>query len=240
MNKTLVFDTGPLITLTLNNLLWAIKPLKNALKGEFKICPAVYQELIKKPLTTKKYKFEALQVLPFIMDETLEIFHNKELSKKADDLLELANKSFIAKDNYINVVHRGEMEAIATALETGAKTLVIDERTTRTLIENPYALSDHLSKKLHTNIEINRDNLSQLSKQINGINVIRSFELGFVAYELGILDRYVIKSEEKLKEIENIQNAVLEGVLWAIKLSGCSVAGEDIEKILKMKSLSHP
>lgn len=233
MNKKLVFDTGPLITLTLNNLLWIIKPLKEQLQGDFHICPAVFQELIKKPLTTKKYKFEALQVLPHIMDKTIEVHKDEKCKNKANELLELANSCFVAKDSYIKICHIGEMEAIATAIEIGAETLVIDERTTRTLIENPYSLSEHLSKKLHTNVQVQRDNLEKLTKEIGKLNVIRSFELGIAAFELGILDIYMLKQEEQLDEVDDIRGAVLEGVLWAIKLSGCSVAGEDIDKVLK-------
>ena len=235
MNKKIVFDTGPLITLTLNNLLWIIKPLKEQLGGEFHICPAVYQELIKKPLTTKKYKFEALQILPYIMDKTINMYKSEKCGQKAKELLDLANSCFIAKGNYIQAVHIGEMEAIATALEQDADTLAIDERTTRTLIENPYSLSDHFSKKLHTNVDVKRENLDKLNKEIGHLKVLRSFELGIAAYELGILDKYMVKKEEQLEEVQDIENSVLEGVLWAIKLSGCSVSGEDIDKVIKLE-----
>ncbi|MGM5481953.1 MAG: hypothetical protein ACQESF_00680 [Nanobdellota archaeon] len=235
MNKKLVFDTGPIITLTLNNLLWIIEPLKEHLKGEFYICPAVFEELIKKPLTTKKYKFEALQVLPYIYNKTIELKKEENCKKKTEEMLELANNCFSGKGNPIKIVHKGEIEAIATALETGAQTLVIDERTTRILIENPYSLSEHLSRKLHTNIEINRENLDKLTKEIKHLKVIRSFELGVASYELGILENYMLKKDEELEEVDNVDYSVLEGVLWAIKLSGCSVTREDIEQVLELE-----
>lgn len=234
-NKAIVFDTGPIISLTLNNLLWLLRPLKEKANGQFYICPSVYYELIQKPLKTKKYKFEALQILPFFMDGTLKMHVEKETRKKAKELLELANTSFIGKGSHINVVHMGEMEAIATALTLGSNTLVIDERTTRLLIENPYSLLDHLKKKLHTNIDVDRDKIERLKEEISHIKVIRSFELGIAAYELGLLDRYMLKEEEKLDEIDDIKSSVLEGVLWAIKLSGCSVTTEDIKKVLKLE-----
>ena len=55
--KSLVFDAGPIITLTMNNLLWLLNPLKNNFKGEFYLSAAVKEELIDRPLQTKKYKF---------------------------------------------------------------------------------------------------------------------------------------------------------------------------------------
>ena len=56
--KALVFDAGPIITLTMNNLLWLLEQLKSQFNGEFFICPAVRRELVDKPLQTKKYKFQ--------------------------------------------------------------------------------------------------------------------------------------------------------------------------------------
>jgi predicted nucleic acid-binding protein len=232
MNKTIVFDTGPIITLTLNNLLWILKPLKEKFNGNFVICPAVFHELIQKPLMTKKYKFEALQILPYIMDKTIILKEDKEIIKNAHDLIKLANNCFIAKQNPINIFHEGEMQAIATALLTNAKTIAIDERSTRLLIENPFLLQEHLQKKLHTNIQINHHNIHKIKKIIGDIKVIRSFELGFIAYKLDLLNKYLIKEEEKLKEIDDIRESVLEGMLWAIKLAGCSVKTEDIYKII--------
>ena len=62
--KSIVFDTGPIISLTLNNLLWIIEPLHDRFGGEFYITKAVYKELIDRPLSTKKYKFEARTLKP--------------------------------------------------------------------------------------------------------------------------------------------------------------------------------
>lgn len=124
----------------MNNLLWLLKPLKKKLGGEFYICPAVFYELIQRPLVTKKYKFEALQVLPFIFDETIKKVDGENITSKANELLNLANNCFYAKGNNIKIVYIGEMEAIATALVNNCNTLAIDERATRMLIEEPLSL----------------------------------------------------------------------------------------------------
>lgn len=233
--KGIVFDTGPVISLTLNNLLWLLDPLKKKFGGDFFICPGVYGELIKKPLTTKKFKFEALQILPYIVTDVLKLYKNEELSKITKELMHLANNSFLARGSPIKVVHLGEIEAIATAILTGAETLVIDERTTRTLIENPHAVSEHLQRKLHTHIDIDRDMLDKLKSRIEHIKVIRSFELVSIAYESGFLDRYMLESVESVPEVSNVKRAVLEGVLWAIKLSGCSVSRDEIYEVIDIE-----
>lgn len=233
--KGIVFDTGPVISMTLNNLLWLLDPLKKKFGGEFFICPGVYGELIKKPLTTKKFKFEALQILPYIVTDVLKLYKSQELEALTKELMHLANNSFIARGSPIKAVHLGEVQAIATALLTGSDTLVIDERTTRTLIENPHSLSEHLQRKLHTHIDIDREMLDKLSEKIGHIRVIRSFELVTIAYEMGCLDRYMLDAVEKVPEVSNVKRAVLEGVLWAIKLSGCSVSRDEIYEIIDVE-----
>jgi len=227
-----VFDTGPIISLTLNNILWVLEALRERFDGEFYITEGVYKELIEKPLSTKKYKFEALQILPLITKGILKLNKRQEIKDKAQELLDLANQSFVARDNNIGIVHQGEVEAIACAIIEGADTLVIDERTTRSLIESPELLERHFERKLHTNVDVNRDNLNRLCEQIKHIKVIRSFELASVAFEKGLLNMYDVKGEEEY--VPNIRRALLEGVLWGVKLNGCSVKREEIYEILDM------
>lgn len=229
--RSLVFDTGPFITLTLNNLLWTLEPLHDRFDGDFCITEAVYKELIERPLQTKKYKFEALQILPMITSGRIKLLKDQKIRQEAEGLLELANKCFKAHGNWIKIVHPGEMEVVAASLIYGADAVVIDERTTRDLIENPSLIEKRLQKKLHTDVTVVKDNLKRLKKQLKRLKVIRSFELVTVAFELGLLNRYILKEEEKV--IPNLRKAVLEGVLWAVKLSGCSVREDDIALVLK-------
>lgn len=228
--RTLVFDTGPLISLTLNNLLWIVESLHEKFDGDFYITPEVYKELIERPLATKKYKFEALQILPLITRGIIKVSQPDEYKDKTDKLLELANSCLTAKGNHIRIVHMGEVEAMACALHLGADTIVIDERTSRVLIESPALLKQQLERKLHTSVSVEEDNLKELSKELSGLKVIRSFELVTVAYELGLLNMFA--QEEERSVLPDIKKAVLEGVLWAVKLSGCSVKTDDIYSVL--------
>jgi predicted nucleic acid-binding protein len=228
--RSLVFDTGPIITLTLNNLIWLLEPLQKRFGGDFCITPKVYEELINKPLSTKKYKLEALQILPYISKGILKIRDKPEIHALAVELQELANSAFEVHGNRLKIVHLGEMEAIACAIAEGADTIVIDERTTRVLVESPMLLEKHLGRKLHAEVTVNNDKLQQLTSRINSLKVIRSFELAIVAHDLGLLDIYALDAEQA--HIPNIKRAVLEGVLWGVKLNGCSVRREDIYTVL--------
>ena len=55
-----------------------------------------------------------------------------------------------------------------------------------------------------------------------------------VAYELGLLDKYMFEQEEKT--VPNPRRALVEGVLWGIKLIGCSIGREELEDIVKIET----
>jgi hypothetical protein len=228
--RTIVFDTGPIISLTMNNLLWILKPLQEKFGGSFYITGSVYRELIEQPLGTKKYKFEALQILPYISDGTIKVADNQEIEKLADGLLEFANHSFSAEHSWIKIVHQADMEVLAAALLLNADAVVFDERTTRLLVEGPALLKDHLERKLHTNIYVDHNALDRASRELQSLKVIRSFELVSVAYELGLLENFIAKGEEHV--VRNLRKTLLEGALWAVKLSGCSVSTEEIDETM--------
>lgn len=233
MTKTIVFDTGPIISLTMNGLIHMIEPLQKKYGGDFIITNGVYSELIEKPLSTKKYKFEALQVLPYISGGVIKNVDSGEIRKKAQELFDAANSCFRAHGSWIKIVHIAEMEALSAAIIYGAEAIVIDERTTRTLIESPDLLKSILEKKLHTEISVNEANFRWLKGEIGSLPVLRSFELAAIAYELGLFDPLMLDEEKKI--VPNIRRAVLEGVLWALKLNGCSVKREDIYDLVELE-----
>jgi hypothetical protein len=230
--RSLVFDTGPVISLTLNNLLWILEPLKARFKGDFCITRKVYRELVEQPLETKKYKFEAMQILPLVASGTLRIVESDEIHDRASRLHDTANRCFSAEGSDIRIVHPADMETVAAALALGAEGVVFDERTTRMLIEDPSFLDEHLGRKLHTRVKVDRDSVGRLAKELRGLKVIRSFELVAVAFELCLLDKYIIPGEDKL--VSDLKSKLLEGALWSVKLSGCSVRTDEIDEAMRM------
>ena len=114
--KAVFFDTGPLISISTNNLLGLLVRLKQKYRGRFFITPYVKLEAVDHPLKTKKFKFEALQNLKLIEDGVLEVYDIAQLRNKAFQLLNLANNIFKAHDNPIKIVHFAEIEIIAAAI----------------------------------------------------------------------------------------------------------------------------
>ncbi|MFH0874853.1 MAG: hypothetical protein V1859_02860 [archaeon] len=228
--KKIVFDTGPLITFALNNLYFTLERLKEFYPGDFVITPSVVQEAIDKPLESKRFKLEALQLLKLVRGGIIVKEEYPELKDETNNLLMLANSIFKAQDNYIKIVHYGETESLCHALHVEAEALVIDEYVTRTIVENPMTLKKRLERKLHQHIEVEKSRLNEFNRITKKMKIIRSVELLTVAFELGLLDDYKLLPKNPGKNL-------LDAILWGAKLNGCSVSEEEIGRIIKAERL---
>ena len=120
----------------------------------------------------------------------------------------------------MHIVDRGEVEALALVLRVQAAAYVVDERTMRLLIENPYTLRRILERKLHIKVDINKKLLKEFSEIVKGVKVIRSTELLIIAYEKGLLNKFVTVGSTEID--------LLDGLLWGLKLRGCSISSDEI------------
>ncbi|MBI4447401.1 hypothetical protein HY643_00320 [Candidatus Woesearchaeota archaeon] len=230
--KALVFDTSSIISLATNNLLWILQPLKQKFGGEFAIPGEVKKEVVDVPLQTKKFKLEAIQVRMQIRDGIISLHRDAGLQSATNNVCMLANSIFRAKDRNMQIVHPGEVAVLVLAKKFDSAVCVIDERTIRVLVENPEKLAELLSSKLHTNITINRENLKKFQQEFGNLKIIRSVELGVMAYELGLLNNYI--REDPSREAKN---TLLSGLLWALKLKGCAISIEEIDEALVLEGL---
>ena len=221
--KALLFDSGPIISMTMNNLLWLLDPLKQRFGGKFLITKEVKNELIDKPLKIKRFAFEAVQIAKLIDNGILEIW--AEVAQRKEELLKLANKSFKTKGRWIRIVQDAEIEILALACGLGCN-VVIDERTVRLLIENPKSLSSLLERRLHSKVIMNSQNVERFLKEVASVQIIRSVELAAVAFEMGLFNHLVPK-------IKNGKNVLVDAVMWGMKLHGCAVTQAEINELKK-------
>jgi hypothetical protein len=96
--------------------------------------------------------------------------------------------------------------------------IVIDERTTRILIEKPVNLEELLSRKLHTKIKTVKKNFDYFKN----FQVIRTVELMYIAWKKGLVE---IKDGV----------SILDALLYALKSKGCAVSDDEIDEIKKLK-----
>ncbi len=219
--KYLIFDSGPLINFSMNGLLDILEKLKEKCKIEFLITKEVKKEIIDTPQNIKRFELGALRLKDLfergiIKHADLTTQEVDDLREIRENLMQLANSTFKTKKTELHLIDKGESAALALSVIMKRKikedsVLVIDERTTRMLCENPENLRKLLEKKLHTYVESNKKNYSFFSD----FKIIRSTELAYIAYK----KRFI-----KLKG-----ESVLEAILYGLKFNGCSISEEEIQ-----------
>jgi rRNA-processing protein FCF1 len=223
--KSLVFDSGPLISLAMNSMLNLIPKLQEKYGAPFYIPSAIVNELVETPSHSKRYAFESLAIKRLIKDGYLEVFNTEHFSEEIDLTLNLANSIFYIGQKNLVILNRGEIETIVIAKNISADAVVVDERTTRVLIENPFRLHRFLEKKFGYKITINKENLREFERHFSTLRIIRSVELALVSVDLGFLNSLI--------ELE-MKDKVVEAMLWALKMNGCAVSEMEIKKLVKL------
>ncbi|MEM4640934.1 MAG: hypothetical protein QXW65_00195 [Candidatus Pacearchaeota archaeon] len=217
--KALIFDSSAIISLALNDLLYTLEPLKKIFGGDFYLTKTIKEELIDKSLETNRFALEALMIKNLIDKGILTIYPDDSfLEKEKQKILEKANKTFKANNEFVRLIHEGEASCIALykILRAEKKAIVIDERTTRMLCEAPNNLHRLLEKKLHRKIEAHRENYNFFQN----INIIRSSELVLIALN------------KKIINFDAPKQKIIEAMLYALKFKGCSISNQEIEKII--------
>ncbi|HIH91804.1 TPA: hypothetical protein HA281_03310 [Candidatus Woesearchaeota archaeon] len=229
--KALVFDSGPIISLTLNGLLWMLRLLKQRFKGDFCITKAVYGEIISYPLHTKKFKLEAFQVLHLINEGVLKVVDSPAIAQRASSLMETANHTYSVGDHPLAMFHYAEMTVLAACVELKAEAAVVDEKMTRIVLENPGRIIRVLAKRMHHKPSMDGARLEALQAELRGLRIIRSSELATIAYELGMLRHYIpdpsVMPQPKAE--------LIDAILWGLKLNGCAISEKEIKQVVKIE-----
>ncbi len=222
--KYLIFDSGPIISLTMAGLLPVLEKLKKIFPGEFIITPQVKIEIIDKPLKIKKYKLEAIQVKDLlergIIKLSSDIVSDQRLESEVKKILKITNGVLrTTKDKEkIKIIHKGEASCLAFSnLCRQNSVIVIDERTTRILTESPEKLEKLMERKLHTPLELE----FSLIKDFKDFKFIRSTELIFLAYKKNLIS---MKKD----------NDLLDALLYGLKFKGAAISGVEIEEMKKL------
>ena len=223
--KALILDSGTLINLSMNGLLYILGELKKISNVKFLATKEVKYETVGRPLNIPRFELGALEIQSLFEQKIIE-FPNSlgiseiEIGKRTRDLLETANHSLQSKGQWINIVSEAEISCLALSsilMKKGIENLIaIDERTTRILGEEPERLENLMASKLHRRVLLVGENYKIFAK----FTFIRSTELVYVAYKKGLL---------KLKDPK-----ALEAALYATKFKGAAVSFEEINVLKKL------
>ncbi|MDH3353427.1 MAG: hypothetical protein OEL87_03190 [Nanoarchaeota archaeon] len=222
--KYLIFDAGPIISLTMNGMLPIVEKLKENFDGEFILTPHVKREVVDRPIKIKKFKLEAIRVQSMIdkgiFKMSSEIVPNQKLDKEIKRLSKITGGVLRTAQTgeKIKLIHDGEAACLAFSNLCGAENvIVIDERTTRMLTEAPNRLEEMMEKKLHTPLKAELSLLNELKR----FKFIRSAELLYIAYKKNLIP---IKKTKDL----------LDALLYGVKFKGTAITSQEIEEMKKM------
>ncbi len=217
-----VIDTGTMITLSGTCLMNVFKSFVKTNRIELLISSTVAQESVWKPITNKRFALSAARIKYAMSEQTIKTIPiTPEISTGMQRILQISNNIFFTSDGPLKIIQAGEAEALALAKVQGAKALFIDERTTRSLIENPQRLKQVLERRQEQPVTINEQNLNAIRNMFPNLKMFRSVDIIAYAYEQNLFDHEL--AHGKLE---------LEAALWAAKFAGCAVSEREIDEYL--------
>ncbi|MBU1120473.1 MAG: hypothetical protein ABIE23_05025 [archaeon] len=222
MNE-LVFDASSIISVSENCLMKVLKKLSFKAKSSFIIPEMVEVEVVERPLSIKRFELNALRVKKAIEEGWLEVYRDTEELKRMSERIEsITNNIFFKEGKPIHLIHAGEACSLALYKLLSASVLVIDERTTRDLLEKPERFRKRLERNYGKKVSFDSKKFSELNNLLGKIRIVRSSELMAEAFEHGLF-------KDELKE----DSKTLEAVLFALKFNGCAISFSEINSYLK-------
>jgi len=214
------FDSSTLISLAEAASLDILPALKDSFGGQLAITTTVKAETVDKAMVTDRFMYEGVRLRKMLEDGTLTLFGDGHVAELSEKISNLVNNTFFVGKKPLKIIHAGEVSILAISLQQNCEAIAIDERTMRLVIEDPNSLRQLLESKLHTKINVNKQNLLTWQAIFQKkLTVIRSTELAIAAWRKGLL----AGTDEK----------ALRGILWALKFAGCAISSDEINTYIK-------
>ncbi|MCR4335404.1 MAG: hypothetical protein NUV57_02600 [archaeon] len=220
--KNIVVDSSSLITMSSSCILKMMKHIAEKENIKFIIPKSVYYESVERPLEIKRFELNAVRIRSAVQEGYMEVAKTTPQIKKIMNELSTVTANLCSADGRkLRLINLGEAETLALMNETNSRILLIDERTTRMLIEEPENVMGFLEKRHKCKVTLNKGELENFRSFFNQIQVIRSVELIALAYDDGAFEQEIPKSKQ-----------ALEAALFAAKYAGCSVSASEIKEFL--------
>lgn len=221
--KYLIFDAGPIISLTMNGMLGILEGLKKNFDGEFVLTSQVKKEVIDNPLKIKRFELEAIQVKNLLDNGTFkmanEIISPQKIEKETANIIKITSSFLRTTDTRekIKIFHDGEASCIAFSKLCNVENVIVtDERSVRWFSESPERLEELMERKLHT--PLTQD--ESIPRNFKNLRYIRSSELLFIAYKKGLIP---FKDKQ-----------TLDALLYSVKFKGTAITTQEIEEMKKL------
>ncbi len=221
MAKTIVCDSSSLISLAETCNLGVLAFLQDKFDADFVIPSGVQREIVERPRKIGRFSYSAARLNHLLNEGVLRVVSNASVSSEAEKIMETANSLFSA-EKPLRIIQQGEAECLALLSPLQAKALLIDEKTTRLLMEDPKKLFS-LMKAEHGETKANEKAMASFQKQFD-FPAMRSTELVSFAAQNGFFETY-----------EPDDNEVFHASIYALRYAGCSISQKEIDDYQKIK-----
>jgi len=219
----IVVDSSSLITISGNCFINLLKHLTEQEKISFLMPESVYYESVQKPVKIKRFELNAIRIRDCVEEGYLKLIKTTPSIKRTmEELSTVSANIYNVKGKNFRLIDLGEAETLALMKEINSELLLIDERTTRMLIEEPQNVLEFLQRRHRCNVEFDHESIQKFSDLFGKIKIIRSVELIALSYENGCFAKEMHKTKQ-----------ALEAALYAAKFAGCAVSFEEIKGFLK-------
>lgn len=221
--KKIVFDASSIISLSEKCFMNIMGKIVEQKKAEFFMPESVFFETVTHPMKIRRFELNAFRIQSAINNHWFTtIKPSKDTIQIVNSTMKLAQNICYADGQPIQIIHKGELEALALVKEMNADALIIDERTTRMLLEEPQNLRSLLEFRHKKKITFDEEKLFEFRKQFGGTRIFRSSELLALAYEKDCFG----------KELEHTPSS-LKAALYSVKYAGCAITENEINEYLK-------
>jgi len=184
---------------------------------DFVIPPAVEEEIVINPIKVKQFAMHALRMQMILREKEVRIVSKKNLEERTEKVLRFANNSYFIDGKPLTLVQRGEAACLALLSLVGARLLLIDEKTTRMILEDPLALQRIIQEEHGKKVKLNSENLKRLSEMFDGAAILRSTELITIAARKGFFARF-----------EEDETKAYHAAIYALRFAGCSITTQEL------------
>jgi predicted nucleic acid-binding protein len=219
VDRTIVADSSSIISLALN----CMSSVLEELGVKILVPDEIYNEIILRPMGSKRYALESMRIKKLFSSGVISVSNPEPLITR--EILNTANSVYRAKKHPLRLIHEGEAAALALLAGVDASALLIDERTTRMLIEDADGLRGVLCGQLGRRVDMDVRMLDAFRGIVSDVRIIRSSEIAAVAYEKGILGR----------SLGGCGKEALMAMLYALKFSGCAISWQEIEEYASLE-----
>ncbi|MFH0834885.1 MAG: hypothetical protein V1881_00910 [Candidatus Micrarchaeota archaeon] len=210
-------DSSSLIALAETCNVEALEFLTQRTRARFLITTGVRDEIIARPLNIRQYAFSAVRLRNMVERGVLEV--TEADAAKTEAIMTDANNAYAIGGRQATILHRGEAECLASA--RGA--LLIDEKTTRLLVEDPEKLRASMDVEYRQSVKVDKQRIASFREKTKGTVIIRSSELLAIAHKKGFFFGFGERADE-----------AFHSALYSLRQSGCSISGHELEEYQKV------